>query len=253
MTSPDRLGRLQAEFAGALMRGDGAQFARHLAGDGESAQHRLAVYRHAILANRRGALRAAYPVVERLVGEGFFGEAALRHGEESPPGCADLNRYGASFPAFLAAYPHAAPMPWLADVARLEWAWHESLMAADAPGLDFAQLALVPEERQPALRFALHPSLRLVRSAWPVLAIWEANQGDRDGTPDRGEGPDEVLVWRQDQRVRLALLAPPEGAFVEGLARGLRLEEAAGICAGWDFAPALGRLAEHGMLCGFSA
>jgi hypothetical protein len=84
-----------------------------------------------------------------------------------------------------------------------------------------------------------------------VRAIWEANQPERDGTPDRDEGADDVLVWREDQRVRMVLLAPPDAAFVAALGRGIPLEEAAGS-GGWDFAPMLGRLAAHGLLAGFA-
>jgi hypothetical protein len=252
MTGTDALARLQAAFASAVTGDDEAAVAAHLAGDPALARRRLAIYREAIGANRRRALRSAYPVVARLVGEAFFDEAARRLAEAAPPACADLNRYGDGFPAFLATYPHAEPMPWLADVARLEWAWHEALAAADAPGIDFAALAAVPAQEQPALRLSLHPSVRLVRSAWPVLAIWEANQPDRDGTPDRDEGADDVLVWREEQRVRLALLPPPDAAFVASLGRGIPLEEAAGS-EGWDFAPMLEHLAAHGLLAGFAA
>jgi len=252
MTQPGPLARLQAQFASALAGDDATAFAGHLAGDTALALRRLAIYRDAIAANRLGALRSAFPVVARLVGDGFFDEAARRLLQASPPDCADLNRYGVGFPAFLAGYAHAAPMPWLADVASLEWAWHESLLAADAAGLDFEALASVPEDAQPGVRFALHPSVRLVRSAWPVLAIWEANQPGCDGTAERDEGADDVLVWRGgDQCVRMSLLAPPEAGFVDCLARGLALDEAAAP-AGWDFAPMLGRLAAHGLLAGFS-
>ena len=247
-----RLGRLQSDFAEAVLGGDGRAFTNRLSGEPGLAQRRLALYRDAILANRAGALRAAFPVVARLVGDAYFDEAARLYGEAVPPACADLNCHGATFPAFLATYSHAADMPWLADVAKLEWAWQESLAAADAPGLDFAALALVPEGEQAHLRFHLHPSVRLVRSAWPVLSIWEANQPERDGSPDRDEGADAVIVWREEQRVRLALLSPAEAAFVDGLARGLALEEAAGAGDGGDFAAMLPRLGAHGMLCGFS-
>jgi hypothetical protein len=253
MKGGTRLARLQQAFAAAVTADDGQAFAPHLAGEPGLAQRRLSIYARAIAANRRNALRAAFPVVARLVGEGFFDEAARRFGESSPPGQADLNRYGSGFAAFLADYPPASTLPWLADVARLEWAWHESLMAADAPGLDFAALARVPEAGQPALRFDLHPSVRLVRSAWPVLAIWEANQPGRDGTPERDEGSDEVLVWREALRVRMALLAAPEARFVGRLMEGADLDEATADAQGWDFAPALERLAARGLLAGFSS
>jgi hypothetical protein len=252
MKPADGLGCLQREFAKAVSGGDAAGFAPHLAGDAGQGLRRLAIYREAILANRRGALRSAYPVVARLVGDGFFDEAARRHGDAFPPESADLNRYGASFAAFLGEYPHAASMPWLGDVARLEWAWHESLMAADAPALDFAALARVPEAQQPGLALHLHPSVRLVRSAWPVLAIWEANQPERDGSPDREAGADDVLVWREEQTVRVALLRPPEAAVVEALASGRSLDEVAGLGEERGFPAMLRRLARHGMLCGFS-
>ncbi len=125
-------------------------------------------------------------------------------------------------------------------------------MAGDGETLDFAALAAVPGERQGALRFRLHPAVRLVRSPWPVLAIWEANQPDRDGTPDRDEGPDDVLVWREAGTVRATRLDLPEAAFVEALARGARLDEAAGE-AQWDLPGFLARLAGSGVLDGFRA
>jgi hypothetical protein len=253
MSGVARLAAVQRAFAAAVTADDAEAFVAHLAGEPGLALRRLAIYRRGIEANRCGALRAAYPVVARLVGDAFFGEAARRFSLSSPPREADLNRYGAGFPAFLAAHDPAAGLPWLADVARLEWAWHESLMAADTPPVDFAALAGVDGEAQPALRFTLHPAVRLVRSAWPVLAIWEANQEGRDGTVARDEGADDILVWREGMRVRLALLGAPEAGFLEAILAGVPLGEAADRAGSWDFAPALARLASLGLITGFDA
>jgi len=254
MSGAPALRRLQEEFAASVARdgGEGEAFAPHLAGEPSLAQRRLAIYRRAIAANLRRVLRAAYPVVARLVGDGFFDEAARQYAQSSPPDDADLNRYGAGYPGFLAGYRHASGLPWLPDVARLEWAWHESLMAADAPGLDFEALARVPEGERHALGLELHASVRLVRSSWPVLAIWEANQPERDGQADREDGADDVLVWREEQRVRMARVEPREADFVTSLLHGADLEAAAAASRGWDFAPALERLAARGLLAGFS-
>jgi hypothetical protein len=247
---PD-LAAMQREFAAAVTAGGAEAFVARLAGEPGRALRRLAIYRRGIEATRCGALRAAHPVVARLVGDAFFDEAARRFALSTPPREADLNRYGAGFAAFLAGYAPAAPLPWLADVARLEWAWHESLLAADATPADFAALAGVAAEEQAALRFTLRPAVRLVRSAWPVLAIWEANQEDRDGVVDRDEGADDVLVWRDGARVRLALLGAPEAGFLEALVDGASLGEAADRAGSWDFAPALARLASLGLIAGF--
>jgi hypothetical protein len=178
------LAKVQEGFARALLTGELESFASEIGGEPAQAASRLAIYQRSVMHNLCGALAAAFPVVRRLVGEAFFLEAATRHAQEEPSRCADLNRFGAGFVDFLAGYPHAAVLPYLADVARLEWAWNESLAAADAAGIDFAALARVSSGLQPRIRFAVHPAVRIVHSVHPVLAIWESNQPGRDGTPE---------------------------------------------------------------------
>lgn len=186
----------------------------------------IEVYRRTVLANLRGALAATYPVVQRLVGPSFFQEAADRFAHAHPSSSGDLNAYGARFPEFLAGYEHATVLPCLPDVARLEWACHESFLAADASALDLASLAAVPEERHGKIEFRLHPTVRLLASPHPVAAIWEANQPGRDGTPRRAEGVDRVLVHREAFAVNVTSLDPCEWDFLSALARGESLRAA---------------------------
>ena len=82
----------------------------------------IAPYRHSIRRNYRNALGATYRVVKRLVGEPFFNAAVDAYVAAHPSGCADLNVYGDRFDRFLADYPPARTLPYLPDVARLEWA-----------------------------------------------------------------------------------------------------------------------------------
>ena len=246
------LATVQEGFARAILSGETDSFAAQVSGDPAAAASRLAIYRRSVLHNLCGALAGAYPVVRRLVGEAFFDEAGARHAEGTPSQSGDLNRFGAGFADFLAAYPYAANLPYLPDVARLEWAWNESLAAADCAGLDLAALAGVNPEFQPRLRFVLHPAVRVVHSPHPVLAIWEANQPGRDGTPERTEGPDCVLVHRESGRVRLVRLDAPEAQFLAGLTRGLTLQEAAQVDGEWDMPATLRQWAAHGVVAGFS-
>lgn len=244
------LADLQEAFARAMLDGAPAELLAAIEGDSAEAKRQVDLYRRAVHFAIARALRAAHPVVLRLVGDAFFDEAARCHAVASPPAAGDLNRYGAGFADFLAAYGPASDLPWLADVARLEWACHEASMAGDGEPLDFEALARVPLEAQGRLRFSFHPSVGVVRSAWPILAIWEANQPDRDGTPDRDAGEDMVLVWRESGLVRAVALAPREAAFVEALLAGLGLDEAAGE-PDWDLPLFLEQLASHGVLGGF--
>ena len=118
---------------------------------------------------------------------------ALAFVRAAPPDRPQLLAYGAGFPAFLA---RAGAQPLVADLARLEWAREEACHAVDAPPLDPASLAAVPQERYPALRLIPHPSLRLVPSAGPVFSLWQALTADA-APPLPDAGPKQALVVRR--------------------------------------------------------
>ena len=208
---------------------------------------RTEVYRRGALANLAGALAATYPVVQRLVGEAFFGEAARRHALAHPSTSGNLDDYGAAFGDFLDAYPHAAGLAYLADVARLEWAMHECRRSPDAPAFDPSSLAALDLERAEAVRLRLHPSARLVSSPHAVLAIWEANQPGRDGTPDRDRRPEDVLVFRAGGEARAERLRDGDWKLATALRDGATLGEACDAL-GDGFPAALARLAALGVL-----
>jgi hypothetical protein len=212
----------------------------------------VAVYRRAVRENRLAALAAAYPVVRRLVGEAFFREAVACYARAYPSTSGDLGLFGERMGDFLAGYPHAAALAYLGDMARLEWAVHESLCAADAPRLDFARLGELDPCRYAALRFTLAPSVRRVASPYSIHALWHANQPQHDGTA-RHDEPERVLVWRQDGAVQVAAVDEAEWEFLDGLARG----EALAACHGRlrDDSRLAGLLARHalaGVICGVS-
>jgi hypothetical protein len=215
----------------------------------------LAVYRRNVLGARQGALSAAYPVTRRLVGDAFFDEAAERFAHATPSTRGDLNAYGEAFAGFIASYPHARALPCLPDVARLEWAVHESHAAADGALLDVAALARVPGEALAGLVVRLHPAVRLVRSAHPVLAIWEANQPSRDGTPAGDTGPDRVLVRREVHAVVPVAVEEDEWRVLRAFAQGHTLDAACAALGEAEarFPAVLARLAALGALGGFEA
>lgn len=235
------LAHLQRDFIGAIF-------------DEGPVDARTEIYRRGVLANLRGALAAAYPVVLRLVGASFFDEAARRYALAVPSTSGDLNEYGAGFGDFLQRYPHASSLAYLGDVARLEWAVHESHRAAEAPACDFDALAAVAPDRQGAIRLHLHPAVRLLASPHAIAAIWEANQPGRDGTPVRLEGPDHVLVRRIGLVASPVVLDAREWGFFQSLRRGASLDEAGAALdddSGEVLAAALARLAAEGVVTGF--
>jgi hypothetical protein len=222
----------------------------------EPADARLAIYHRGARANREAALAAAYPVVRRLVGEAFFAEAAARYGEAFPSRSGNLDAFGDRFADFLGGYVHARSLAYLPDVARLEWAVHESRRCPGGAALDYGALGAVAPERLGEVRIRLRPSVRLVASPHPILAIWEANQPGRDGTPDRTAGGERIAVRRVESREAMPIaVGEGEWALLEAFARGESLAQAAQACAaaGHDLERALASLAKVDVLGGFEA
>lgn len=137
-----------------------------------------------------------------------------------------LLHYGAGFPDFIAAFSPAAPLPYLADVARIEHAATEAYHERDAEPLAHRTLASVRPDQAPMLRFGLHPSVRLVRSPYPAFTVWRMNAPDGTLAPvDLSEAQD-TMVLRPDAEVDVRQVLPASYDFVATLGQGLTLAHA---------------------------
>jgi hypothetical protein len=131
---------------------------------------------------------------------------------------------------------------------------HEASRAPQGEPLDYEALGSVPPAALGSVRLRLRPSVRLVASPHPVLAIWEANLGDRDGTPARSEGPDRVAVHRAGVMEPVAVaVGAAEWTLLQAFARGENLAQAAAACSecALEFEPALAALGLLDVLGGF--
>ncbi len=125
------------------------------------------------------ALQANYPTIERLVGEEWFRAAAACHARKALPSQTALIVYGETFADFLATFEPARELPYLADVARVDRAWTEAHVAADAPTLAPAELAALPPAQMSTRALRLHPATRWCWSdEWPIHTLWSRNRGD---------------------------------------------------------------------------
>lgn len=204
---------------------------------------RLAIYRNNVLGSLAEVLAQAYPTVCRLLGADCFAIEARGYAAVYPPCRPMLWSYGGGFPAWLEERPCTETGPWLPEVARLDWAMHEALFAADADPLDPARLAAVTPERAGGLRLMPHPSVRLVRSRWPLHAIWK-------GAAPAGPAPEAVLIGRVEGEVLCARLDEADGAVAAALLASRRLDEA--TAAGGDLQAVLGLLLQNRLLAGFA-
>lgn len=223
-------------------------------GRGPSPAQRLQIYRNNLFEGLSDALRAVFPVLAQLVGEDFFRPLARRFIVAHPLRAAHLQGFGRELPAFLASLPMAADWRYLADVAALEWAWHEVYHEADGVPLQPEQLARVPAARHLDLQLSLLPAARLVASPYPVLRIWQAHQGDVDPafTLSLADGGVRLMLLRRALEIEFVTLAEAEHVWLAALVAGRTLAEALWAAleadAGFDLAATLGRHLSLGSL-----
>jgi Putative DNA-binding domain len=195
--------------------------------DGLDPRGRLAVYRHHVFTTLTATLEAAFPVVCRLVDRRFFAYVADAFVRQHPPGGPCLDEYGSAFPEFLAAFEACKGLPYLPDVARLEWAIHLAGQAPDVAPLDRALLGSLAPADMARLQFMPRTGLTYLVSPWPVDRIWRAHQGESEAMPDLGAGRAWLEISPSQESVILRSLDPSILSFRKALAGGLTLGEAA--------------------------
>jgi hypothetical protein len=211
--------------------------------DGRPAGRRFDVYRNNVAVSLTEALETGFPVVRKLVGPDWFRAMAGVFLRAHPPASPLLMFYGAEMPRFLQDFPPARDLPYLPDIARLELALRTAYHAADADAFDPARLARVPPDRLEQVVLGLAPAVTVLRSPYPVHAIWLANTA-RDAPRPSG-GAQAVLITRPGFDPLVDLVGPGEATFVESLAAGAPFGEAAARAEAdgtFDFTAALTRL-----------
>jgi hypothetical protein len=230
------LADVQAEFAAALVDPEAGVPASVTGPDGRPAPRRFAVYRNNVIAGLVNALTSSYPAVRRIVGEDFFGVMARRYVLAEPPSSPVLMDYGASFADFIGAFEPASSLPYLPDVARIERAWREAYHAEDAAPLTAEVIAQIPAGKLADTAFALHPSLRVVRSKYPALRIWRMNATDEPVAPVDLSVAEDTMIVRPEADVEVRLMPPGGALFVLALAGGEPLGAAAEAAISGDAA-----------------
>jgi hypothetical protein len=251
---PDLL-ELQLLFRRAILGGDTAALVAAVRGDGLDPAARVRIYRNHAFATLGAVLEGTFPVVCRLVDKRFFAYAAHEYLREHPPHSRCVVEYGADFADFLTGFAPCKDLPYLADVARFEWALNIAATLREAAPLPIDALAAVPPEKAACLALRLQPSVGYFASSWPVDAIWQANQQTEVPVVDLAHGGTCIEIRRAGDAVDWRRLDSGTFAFRKAIADGLVLAGAATTATvedpAFDLAAALDRLFGEGLAVGF--
>ncbi len=244
----------QAVFAAALLDPNQPCPPGLRAWNGSDPSARLAVYRNNVVSSLVDALVDTFPVAQELVGEAFFRAMAAVFVRQYPPRSRILAHYGEGFAEFIEQFEPARPVPYLADVARLELAYVRAYHAADADPVsgEAIGLALASGDRMAELCLVCHPSVTVLNSPYAVVSLWAAHQGEGDlgaVDPDHAE---TAIVLRRNLDVVVLRLPPGAAEFVAAIQQGRRLGDAADAAmnatAAFDLSASLTLLMNHGAL-----
>lgn len=190
-------------------------------------EDRLLIYRHSITGTQQRVLEMVYPVCLQILGDACFDTLARDFAWGPYSNCHDLNRYGRDFAEMLESqlnrHPALNKLAYLPDLARLEWAWHQSLFTADDALFDLAALQHLIALDAGILIPQLSHSLYTISSPWPVADIWQAHkQAERISYFNM---PDDTQYWvvSRNESVTLDTVPAEIYHFLQHCQNGLAL------------------------------
>jgi len=194
-----------------------------------TAKQRLGIYRGSVHGILTQALAATYPVCQALVGESFFSKMCSVFIDQVPPSSPYFHEYGDDLADFIQAFPPAQSLPYLSDMARLEWARHCAWQRCNQTKSDFNLLANLSPEAQLRCQFQLPQSAQLLSSAYAINALWQAHQSTEavDFSQLAINEPCACLIWRADRTIQQQTLNETQAQFLQAIKQQHPLAELA--------------------------
>jgi len=212
-----RLAELQQHFQQCLLApaADGPHpWVR--AGGRAAPERQLAVYIHAYAARLKEVLASDYRAVLIAVGEDAFERLSQAYLETHPSHYFSLRDFGARLASFIASEPAYCTLPWLAELARFEWALGRAFDAGDTTVARIEDMAAIAPEHWPLLRFELHPSVQRLDFSWNTPGLWAELTAEQPSPVTATETePTSWLIWREQLTTRFRSLPADEQAALD--------------------------------------
>lgn len=147
------------------------------------------------------ALTDDFEKLKIIMGEERFDKLAREYIDAQPSRFFSLRDFGGNFPEFLHNHADYQHIPFLAEMAKFEWAMAFTLDAADAIPLSMEYFSALPAEKWPELKIQFHPSVRMLQFSWDVPEIWYLiEQEEEERAPQASAMPVSWLIFRKDNR-----------------------------------------------------
>ena len=207
---------------------------------GTPGPQRMAVYAGGYLSRMQSALEEVFEATHHVLGERAFHEIAEGYARRFPSQDYNLSFAGRHLPEYLKTGKCAEELPFLSDLAHLEWRVCEAFHAFDQAPMNPAQLASIAPDAYDRLQLFFQPSVGVVESAWPILDIWQARKVPREAVNiNLVDRPQRVLIYRRDVQVLCEPVTASQCVLLQGLLQGRTLGEACELLANQEEAQSL--------------
>jgi hypothetical protein len=213
--------------------------AEHVTGNSRlTPAEQVDIYRRQYWLRHLDALADDYPGVQHLLGEEAFDAFLRAYLLAHPPSHRSLRDLGCDIVAFGKGYAFPEPLRAVTlEMLGYEHAFIDLFDGAEPPPLDPRKLAAMPEDAWERARLVFHPLLVRVQVRYAVhrLRLDAKSEGAEPITDPPSEAPANLVLFRDDHRIRFEELDGTAFALLDALARGDALGPACEqVAAGLD-------------------
>ena len=229
------LKRLQEDFQRFILTRDHGMDDQVTGDERVDARTRLELYGDSYWLRLMEALEDTYPGLHTLLGDEEFMKAGRAYIDAHPSSWRSIRWFGHHMAPFLRNNQPWSTQPVLAEMADLEWVRTLVFDAADSATLTEADMAAIPPESWPGLRFTTHPSVFRLNLHWNVNAIRrEVEKEQEPPAPQKNDVPVPWLYWRKDDyRTWWRSMEVDEAVAFDALANGDSFAEIAETLLEW--------------------
>lgn len=210
--------------------------------NGTPGLERIAVYADGYKARIEEALSESHEAIAHVLGHSKFHFLAEEYAEQYPSRHYNLSSTGKYFSEFIGRHSISKELPFLSDLAQLEWLIHQAFHAYDKPAFEASQFAGMSPEDWGLAKLIFQPSVGLIVSKWPILDVWKARKTPVEKINiDFVNRPQKILIARSFAQVTCNLLDDRQFFLVNQLLQGKKLgdacEELTDFCGDNEDAP----------------
>ncbi len=206
-----QLAKLQADFQAYLLDdAKSSSFINAVIDDKKvGAKKRLSIYHDAYRLRIIEALATAYPQLKALLGDVLFNKVAREYITAYPSTYRNLRWYGIEMREHLLTT--LAQHPVATEMADFEWALSLAFDAENVPELSLQDLSAIPPENWDALSFRFQSAIKIVRTRWNTISIWQALEAEKKPPkPVQENTYQSWLIWRKNFNSQFRLITEME-------------------------------------------